>query len=566
MRVIDTGNMANDTGWALRPTMLLVTIGGLFTVSILIGVISNGIGKKLDELRKGRSFVVEQNHTLILGWSEKIFPIISELIVANENQKKPRIVILSEEGKVQMEDAIKSRIPNTKNTKIICRSGNPIVLSDIELVNQNEAKSIIVLASEDADYPDIGVIKTILALTKNPGRKNENYHIVAEMKNPHNKEIVDMFASGEIILIHSQDLISRLIAQTCRQSGLSVVYTELLQYEGSEIYFRNEPKLTGKTFKEAVFSYEDSAVMGMRFADGKVKVNPPMDTIITEGDFIIAISEDDDTVIANGKSDTEIKNEAIVHGAPDILPPEKTLILGWNRRGLAIIRELDNYLTKGSEVMIVADHGKAESELSEIKSNIKNQEITFKNANTTERSVLESLNLDKFDHIIQLSYTDSLDEQGADAHSLITLLYLRDISEKMNCHFSIVTEMLDIKNKELAEVTKADDFIISNKIISLMLTQLSENKELKLVFEDLFDSEGSEIYLKPASNYVKAGSDVNFYTICESAAAKNEVAIGYRIAAESFDASKAYGVVVNPAKSKTISFTDKDKIIVVAEN
>lgn len=566
MRVIDTGNVANDTGWALRPTMLIVTIGGLFTVSILIGVISNGIGKKLDELRKGRSFVVEQNHTLILGWSEKIFPIISELIVANENQKKPRIVILSEKGKVQMEDEIKMRIPHTKNTKIICRSGNPIVLSDIEIVNQNEAKSIIVLAPEDDHDPDIGVIKTILALTKNPERKNENYHIVAEMKHPHNKEIAEMLGADELIIIHSEDLISRLIAQTCRQSGLSVVYTDLLQYEGSEIYFRYEPKLAGKTFKEAIFCYEDSAVMGLRYANGKIKVNPPMDTILSDGDTIIAISEDDDTVIANGKSDTEINNEAIIQGAPDILPPEQTLILGWNRRGLAIIRELDNYLTKGSSITIVADHGKAESELVEIKGHIKNQEISFKSANTTERKVLESLQLDKFHHIILLSYTDSLEEQDADAHSLITLLYLRDISEKMNCHFSIVTEMLDIKNKELAEVTKADDFIISNKIISLMLTQLSENKELKMVFEDLFDAEGSEIYLKPASNYIKKGMDVNFYTVCESAAAKNEVAIGYRIAAHSFDASKAYGVVVNPAKSKTISFTDKDKIIVIAED
>src|SRR5258706_9550871 len=262
MRVIDTGNMANDAGWALRPIMLFVTIGGLFTVSILIGVISNGIGKKLSELRKGRSFVVEQNHTLILGWSEKIFPIISELIIANENQKKPRIVILSEREKDEMEDEIKKRIPYTKNTKVICRSGNPIVLSDIEIVNQNEAKSIIILAPEDDHDPDIGVIKTILALTKNPERKNENYHIVAEMKHPHNKEIAEMLGAGEIIIIHSEDLISRLIAQTCRQSGLSVVYTDLLQYEGSEIYFQDEPKLTGKTFKDAIFNYEDSAIIG----------------------------------------------------------------------------------------------------------------------------------------------------------------------------------------------------------------------------------------------------------------------------------------------------------------
>ncbi len=565
MRVIDTGNVANDTGWALRPTMLIVTLGGLFSVSILIGVVSNGIGNKLDQLRKGRSFVVEHGHTLVLGWSEKIFAIIAELVIANENQKDPKIVVLAQKDKVEMEDEIKKRVPVTKNTRVICRSGNPIDLDDIEIVNPHGAKSIVILAPEDTHEPDIDVIKSILALTKNPDRKEDSYHIVAEMSHHDNKEIAEMIGLDELVIIHSEDLISRLIAQTCRQSGLSVVYTELLQFEGSEIYFQDEPKLTGKTFKESIQRYEDSAVIGIRFKDGRLKMNPPMETVIEAGDKIIAVSEDDDTVILNGKN-TVIDSGAFSSITPAPAPAEHTLILGWNRRGLAIIRELENYLAKGSEVTVVADHGKAAAELNEIKPNIKNQAINYKSANTTDRKVLESLGLEKFDHIILLCYTDSLEPQDADAHTLITLLQLRNISEKNKCHYSIVTEMLDIKNKELAEITKADDFIISNKLISLLLAQLSENRELKTVFDDLFDAAGSEIYLKPAINYIQPGKPVDFYTVAEAAALKNEVAIGYRVAALSYDASKAYGVVVNPAKSKAITFTENDRIVVLAED
>ena len=62
--------------------------------------------------------------------------------------------------------------------------------------------------------------------------------------------------------------------------------------------------------------------------------------------------------------------------------------------------------------------------------------------------------------------------------------------------------MLDVRNRELAEVTQADDFIVSDKLISLMLAQVSENKDLNAVFDDLFDPDGSEIYLKPAADYV----------------------------------------------------------------
>lgn len=89
--------------------------------------------------------------------------------------------------------------------------------------------------------------------------------------------------------------------------------------------------------------------------------------------------------------------------------------------------------------------------------------------------------------------------------------------------------MLDLRNRELAEVTKADDFIVSDKLISLMMSQISENKMLMQVFIDLMDSDGSKIYLKPITNYITLNKEVDFYTLLESAARKGEVAIGYRI-------------------------------------
>ncbi len=99
-----------------------------------------------------------------------------------------------------------------------------------------------------------------------------------------------------------------------------------------------------------------------------------------------------------------------------------------------------------------------------------------------------------------------------------------------------------------------------------MLSQLSENRDLKLVFDDLFSSEGSEIYLKPVSRYVKTGESVNFYTVLESAAQLNETAIGYRISSLSSDSEKHFGVAINPQKDKSIKFSEDDFIIVVAED
>jgi hypothetical protein len=126
--------------------------------------------------------------------------------------------------------------------------------------------------------------------------------------------------------------------------------------------------------------------------------------------------------------------------------------------------------------------------------------------------------------------------------------------------------MLDIKNRELAQVTRADDFVVSDNLLSLMLSQISENAELAQVFQILFDPEGSEIYLKPAEEYVAMDTPVNFYTVVEAARRRNQVAIGYRIMAEAYDADKSYGVKINPAKSLMTTYAKGDRIIVLAED
>lgn len=564
MRTLDPGTMGGDTGWGFRIVMLGVTIGGILIVSLLIGILANGISGKLDDLRKGHSFVIETNHTLILGWSEKIFPIISEIIIANENQKNPLIVILAPLDKVEMEDEIRIKIPELKNTRVICRTGDPIDSDDLKIVNPDKARSILILAGNEAN-PDIHVIKTVLAIINNPVRKNTKYHIIAEIHSRKNKEVAEIAGKDEVTLVHSDELIARVTAQTCRQSGLSIVYGELIGFEGDEIYFQHEPRLAGKTFKEAIHAYEDSSVIGIKTGDGKTMLNPPMDTIISGKDLIIAVSEDDDTVILSGKKDIVIDKTSFAKKRAAKQKPERTLILGWNKHGCSTIKELDNYVTNGSSCTIVSDDN-LKGMLDSLKKQLKNQTVVFKQGETTDREVLEKLKLNSFNHIIILCYSDTLGTQEADSRTLITLLHLRSISEKLGTEFSIVSEMMDIRNKELAEVTRADDFIISNKLISAILSQLSENRSLKAVFDDLFDAEGSEIYLKPVTNYVKPDKGINFYTILESAARKNETAIGYRICKHSHDASRTYGVVVNPGKSKMITFDKKDKIIVIAED
>ncbi len=572
LRTLDGGVISQDPihFWFLF-FMFLATVGGVLMVSTLIGIVNSGVTRKINDLRKGRSFVVETNHTVILGWSFQVFQIISELVIANENQKDPCIAILADLDKIKMEDEIRSKAGDTENTRIICRTGNPIDLMDLEIINLHEARSIIILAPEHGD-PDSIVIKTILAITNNPNRRPapHKYHITAEIRDPKNVPIAQIAGKDEVQLVIFDYLISRITAQTCRQPGLSVVFTELLDFSGDEIYFQEEPKLIGKTFVETMFAYETSAIIGVRKKDGRIMIKPPLNTKFEQGDKVIAVSEDDDTVIVSGLREYGIDPGAI-RVAPKYIPPkpESTLILGWNRRSPLIINELDNYVWPGSKITVVSENPVAETELSLHCSDLAHQTVSYWYGDTTNRGILDELNIEQYDHIIVLSQTDLSDVQSTDARTLSTLLHLRDIADKKGHTFSIVSEMLDDRNRKLAEITHTDDFIVSVKLDSLMLAQISENKELKTVFEDLFTAGGPAIYIKPAENYVELGRPVNFYTILESARQRNQIAIGYKLQENKTPAGEeymlAYGVIVNPKKSNQIFFSEGDKIIVISE-
>ena len=565
MRTLDAGTMGGDEGWAYRFAMFVVTLGGVFIISTLIGILTSAVQGKLEELRKGRSKVIESGHTVILGWSSQVFTIISELVTANENQKNSCIVILGDKDKVEMEDEIHNNVESTGKTRVVCRSGNPIGINDLKMASLQTSKSIILL-SQEKENPDAEVIKTLLAIVNNPERRPEPYHIVVEIRDPKNQSVAEMVGQDEIEVVQVGDIISRIIAQTCRQSGLSVVYTELLDFGGDEIYMKEEPALVGKTFGDSLMAYEDSTVIGLKPLNKIPLLNPPMDTVINTGDQIVAVTEDDDTLVISGLTDAKIDTQSIMEAKPARSEPEKTIILGWNWHGKKLIRELDSYVSKGSNICVVSTFPDVKDSISELSEQIKNASIDFHEGDTTDRQVLDRLNLTTFDHVIILCYSDYLEDQEADAATLMTLLHLRDISSKSGKNFSITSEMLDVRNRTLAEITEADDFIISDKIISLMLSQVSENKNLNVILQDIFDPEGSEIYLKPVENYIRQGVAVNFYTVVEAARRQGHVAIGYRLKAIEHNADKAYGVVVNPDKSVELIFDEGDKIIVIAED
>jgi voltage-gated potassium channel Kch len=562
MHTLDSGAVGADSGWAFRFVMLAVTIGGILILSTLIGVLSSGLEGRLEALRRGRSVLVESGHTVILGYSGQIFPIIEQLIFANQSQRRACIAILSERDKTEVEEELRERIGRTGRTRIIVRSGSPTSADDLSIVNLGDARSVIVLA-DGREEPDASTIKTLLAILKEEGRSGGTAPIVAQIEDAANLQPAAIASQGRAVIIKTGQLVSRIIAQCCRQSGLSQAYLELLDFKGNEMYFRENPRLESMCFRDALFLYPDEAAMGVVGADGKAVLNPPMDRRFARGEILIVLAQDD--VSSQAPAAQARINELLLSPAPrekTAPDPERTLILGWNWKVPLIIRELEGYAAAGSAVTVAASDSRAREGLAGL--DLAKQVLELCVGDTCSRAFLESLDPCGYDRVVVMSPQDQPDVERADARSLVTLLHLRDIARKSGRDPVIVSEILDIRNRDLADAAEADDFIVSDRILSLMMAMLAENPGLESVFEDLLDAGGSEIYLKAVEGYLKPGAEMNFATVLEAAARRGETAIGYCVAAEARDPSKSFGVHLNPHKDERRAFRAGDRLIVLA--
>ena len=564
MRTLDSGTMGGDEGWGYRVVMLGVTLAGIFVVSALIGVLSSGLEAKIAELRKGRSRVLEKGHTIILNWSPSIVDIVSELAVANIGRKGSRVVILADRDKVEMEDEIAAKEPKLHGMRIIIRSGDPCALNDLAIVNPDTAKSIIVLAPEGND-PDAQVIKTVLAITNGPGRRAEPYDIVAEIREARNAELARTVGGDEVQVVLADDLISRILVQSTRQSGLSAVFSELLGFEGSEIYTAKADNVIGMTFGDALGAFDRGTLIG--FCDDKtVHVNPGMDRVMKPGDRVVVIADDASAIRARPKDRGAVDASALSAQRAVKEGPERILMLGWNRRGPSIAYELSRFVLPGSSLHVVADSVPLEAEATRLNGRFPNLAITHELADATRAEALKSLDIANYDHIIVLGYTDSMSAQSADTRTLVTLLQIRKLADTAGKYINVVSEMADSRNRALAEVTRADDFVVSNQLVSLMLAQASENRFLSAIFAELLDEKGSEVYIRPASDYVALERPVSFYTIIEAARRRGEVAIGFKHGVTDRGARNMGGVVVNPPKQEMRTYKAGDSVVVIARD
>ena len=228
LQLTDPGNMAQDitSSPGYKPFAVLAGLSGVIMLSALIAFITTALDQKINALKRGRSKVIESGHTLILGWNEqRIVEILRELILANESESDACVVILADRDKEEMDDVLRLRLPDTKTTRLVTRSGCVSTIANLDMVSLDRAKSVIVLSlcedtagADEKAASDAMVIQTILAASgKAPD--DDDFSIVAEIYNPTHREIVEASFGDHVVTVNTSDILAKLLVQTSRSVG-----------------------------------------------------------------------------------------------------------------------------------------------------------------------------------------------------------------------------------------------------------------------------------------------------------------------------------------------------------
>lgn len=367
---------------------------------------------------------------------------------------------------------------------------------------------------------------------------------------------------------------------------LAAVLEEMMGFEGSEFYIEEWQELIGKTFYDITCRFDDAIPIGVRHANASVSINPPNDYEIVEGDKILVLAEDNDSYEVN--DDSYVPNpyatECISKIGTCEKKTEKILFCGWRRDMADMISQLDEYVEKGSELWLfnlvpaaeraelLKDKGnKAPLDLTNLTIfNVVGNPIIRRDLSSIEavdnsgEITGETITLCEFDSILILADAVAI-ERGAnmmscDSRSLSSLLIIQDVMTKQYTHQKIinpnakppclpVSEILDTRTKSLLKVVEGKmGYIMSNQIISAVMAQVSEEKDINVVLRELLTAEGSETFIRPISRFVDLSKEnhLSFWDVSLRCRQRREVAIGYK--PKGMDFKDAAKLIINPTE------------------
>ncbi|MGD9604966.1 MAG: hypothetical protein AB7V00_02270 [Bacilli bacterium] len=511
---------------SIRILSIIVILTSMITFSGgIIGYVASLFSAIIEQSESGKSRLFIYDHILILNWNAKAVELITDY---GYDEGNTHIVILSAHNKKEIESEIDRKLfdkrINNRKIKVIVREGEVLSKSDLVQVHIEQAKAVIVLCdefdkSDNQKYQDITSIKTLMLM--NDLKIPPEQTIIVEVKSKISKEMINNYISqntkfkNQIITLIPDEMMGRLIAQSILMPSLSDVYLELFSFKGAEFYTipQEEPNTFLKTHSHAIplFTIDDSLYL------------------IAESHHCISIKREEPITSFQQLNIKMHPKTSKMH----------IVIFGKNNKLEFILDSIRQYEK-------------------ESKANIR---ITHFDSFQASSIVEEIKDDDTIDTILILS-DDKLEKKDFDVDVLLTLLMTQDLAKKYQA--KIVIELLEPKHYDIAKSYRVTNTIISNEYISKMMTQLSKNRRLNVLYQDLLTydddslaNETYEIYAYVAKEVFQEKFPIVF---------PDKFQLIYSVYESSQEEFKVIGIVKNGITSIFKGNLDKKEDLIIEEN
>ena len=471
--------------------MALTAFAGLLVTSVLIGIFTSAIEERITALRKGNSPVIEEDHIIVIGFYPGEYTLLRQLILAAEDNPCT-IVIGAEAERDEIESYIRDNVEVPKNIRIICRTIDPFDPGTMEKLSVKTCRTVIISPTDD--NTTIKILLAVSSLLKDTG--NRKIMVNAITSKEENRFPSTLARRMNVVTLQSNDTLAKIMAHSCTQTGLSEVFREIFNFEGSELYL---VKLAGQSdipFEKLMRRMDGGVPVGI-CRNGEIRMNPPRDLMIRESDELLVYAETGDSAFLK-------EDETVIPEDLKLRPvkPEKntTVLIFGNRSTLKIIlRELPDNVRKA----VLVNYDRYNYDLIRSICESRGIELEITEGDTRNENVLYEMVKTAEHIIIQSNYGD---EEEADMNTIFLLLNLRELKTRYHLKFNITAEMRKERNQVLVSGTDRTDFIVASNMSSLFLAQLAESPRLIGAFREILSNEGNELYMKRAGNLNCAGT------------------------------------------------------------
>lgn len=467
----------------LAGTVVIIEIV-LFSGTI-IALTTNGLKTYFTKKTQAKGKLILENHLVILNWNSKVTEILNDLRYKGE---KITVLVLSDRDKDYVKNQITSSLLKDEEVtkaklNLVVRLGDPFSRSDLEDICIYDARSIIIMAEEYKEniatevlsQTDLNSLKLLLLIGTFNTKPDCNIVVEVESYNTETMltdltKTVNSLNGKKISSISFNRKLGQILAQTVFQPKLASVYVDLLSFKGAEFY---STALSG--IEDYLANYTDSIPI-----------------IGYEKLFVLSTDEEN---LNRKRAIPYHTDRRLIKSIGNEMDAMTLFVIGDNKKSKYMLENLS----------------RTEKEI--VQFNIK----TFKKTQNDELVI--EISKTEGEKVILILSDDNVSSEVYDANVFYTLIHLHNNFHNAKS-LSYITEILDPRNLRTVKDFNVNNAIVSNRLISLIITQMATNADSKRFYEELLlidneEEEGFDIKIDNTEELLDMKQDLTFMTRAE---------------------------------------------------